>query len=459
MAANHPLPEIRTPDPEPRKVFVSVIIPARNAGADIGACLAALRAGERVPDEIIVVDDGSTDSTGNLAEAWDVTVLRVNGGRGAAYPRNVGVRASHGDLLVFIDSDVVVHPDTLARFVSRFEADTELAALMGSYDEKPSCSELLSQYRNLMHCYTHQHGGRRASTFWTGCGAVRRDVFEAVNGFDERYHAMEDIDLGRRIARAGHRVELDPAIRCKHRKRWTFLNMVFTDVFNRGIPWTMIILRDGCGMPNDLNLKWTQRFCVLGMGALTMLAAYAVAVNGGRFLTPLLGIALLVLGTYWATSCLQPRAAGARITVGALLAAYTALSWSVGELTGPPIVAATYLLLFLRHGLVRDNVRRARPLALVAGTAILAGIAHLILQMPSRYEIYMFFIVGIGLVLMNLRFYLFLCRHLGKLYGLASVPFHLLFHLYGGVAFVIGSWQYWTEKKLSGRTGTSTRIG
>lgn len=449
----------RTPDLERGKLFVSVVIPARNAGNDIGPCLAALTGGTRVPDEIIVVDDGSTDETVAIARSWGVTVLSINVGRGAAYPRNTGVQASKGNLLLFIDSDVVVHRDTVAQFVNRFEADPGLAALMGSYDENPSCSEHLSQYRNLMHCYTHQHGDRRASTFWTGCGAVRRKVFEAVDGFDERYHAMEDIDLGRRMAHAGYRVELDPAIRCQHRKRWTFVNMVFTDIFNRGVPWTVILLRDGRGMPNELNLKWTQRFCVLGVALLALLAAYAGLVNGGRFLTPLLGIALLVMGTHWTTACLPPRSVSARITFGALLAVYTALSWSVGELTGPPIVFATYLLLFVRHGIIRGDERKARPLALIVGTVVVAGIANLIVSMPSRYEVYMFVLLGIGLVLMNLRFYVFLCRRLGHLYGLASIPFHVLFYFYGGLAFAIGSWQYWTEKRLAERTGNSSRTG
>jgi GT2 family glycosyltransferase len=107
----------------------------------------------------------------------------------------------------------------------------------------------------------HTEAAGSADSFWTGLGAVRRDAFESVSGFDaERFPrpAMEDIDLGRRLAAAGYRIRLDPAIRGTHLKRWTVAEMVRVDFAGRGLPWTRMLLEEG--QPSaSLNLSPRHR--------------------------------------------------------------------------------------------------------------------------------------------------------------------------------------------------------
>ena len=67
-----------------------------------------------------------------------------------------------------------------------FAEDLTLDALIGSYDDDPAERDFLSQYKNLMHCFVHQTGNEQASTFWSGCGAIRRDVSLAHSGFRVR---------------------------------------------------------------------------------------------------------------------------------------------------------------------------------------------------------------------------------------------------------------------------------
>ena len=155
-----------------------------------------------------------------------------------------------------MDSDVCVHPDTLERLRQDFQADPTLDALIGSYDASPASPDFLSQYKNLMHYFVHQHGRQDACTFWSGCGAIRRELFLEHAGFDESYErpAVEDIELGYRLRKAGRKVLLDKGLQVKHLKRWTFWGLVKTDILDRGIPWTELILRDR-RMPNDLNLE------------------------------------------------------------------------------------------------------------------------------------------------------------------------------------------------------------
>src|SRR5262249_46313270 len=148
------------------------------------------------------------------------------------------------DIVFFIDSDVRAYPDTLARVFSAFSQDPDLSALIGSYDDSPDSPDFLSQYKNLMHCYTHQTARQKASTFWTGCGAIRRNVFLELSGFDEqRYRrpAIEDIELGYRLQAGDYKIMLDRNLIVRHLKKWTFWGLVKTDVMDRGIPWTELI--------------------------------------------------------------------------------------------------------------------------------------------------------------------------------------------------------------------------
>lgn len=262
---------------------LSVIVPVHNAHGTLADCLAGLRRSSRVPDQVIVVDDGSTDDSMQIACSWGATLVSTPQARprGAAWARNRGVDTASGDVLVFIDADVVVHTDTLARMVAEFEEAPTLSALFGSYDEQPLCTDIPSRFKNLLHHYVHQHGKRAASSFWTGCGAVKRGAFLTLGGFDESYArpSIEDIELGVRLYRAGCEIRLCPEIQATHLKRWTLLNLWHTDIFARAVPWTRLVLRDA-HLPDDLNLGWRSRVSALcSWGAL--LAA------GGAALAPL----------------------------------------------------------------------------------------------------------------------------------------------------------------------------
>jgi len=250
-------------------VKLSVIIPVHNGGEGLGLCLEALAASTCPPDEIIVVDDTSTDASASLAAKLGAIVLPLpDGPRGPARARNHGAASAQGDVLVFLDADVVSHPDTLGTIKTYLTDTPEIAALFGSYDVDPPAPGLVSRYRNLLHHYIHQHGRSEASTFWAGCGAVRRNVFRAVGGFDESYliAAVEDIEFGARLRREGYRIRLCPDIQVTHLKSWTFASLLRTDIFHRAVPWSRLILRQG-GWPWDLNVDARSRLSALSAWA------------------------------------------------------------------------------------------------------------------------------------------------------------------------------------------------
>ena len=288
------------PAGEQKSMRLSVVVPVHNGGEGLRLCLQALAASARPPDEVIVVDDGSTDGSAALASALAAHVLTTSAGpRGPAHARNRGAEVATGEVLVFIDADVAVHADTLARMEALLAGEPDVAAVFGCYDDHPPARNPASLYKNLLHHYVHQHGAREAGTFWSGCGAVRRAVFWATRGFDETWTSMEDVELGARLRQAGHRIRLCPEIQATHLKRWTLASLWRTDIFGRAVPWTRLILRQG-RLSTDLNLDWRSRLSALAAWALLACALLVLAFGllglGRLAIWPGLGVLLASAG-------------------------------------------------------------------------------------------------------------------------------------------------------------------
>ncbi len=275
---------------------LSIVIPVRNGGDSFRQCLASLKHFGAIAVEMIIVVDGGTDDSWRWAEVSGAKVLKLPKSGGPARARNIGAQAATGDILFFMDADVTINADTLSGVVYAFSQQPNLAALIGSYDDAPGAPNFLSQYKNLFHHYTHQNACEEASTFWGACGAIRRHVFLEVGGFDEvyRYPSIEDIELGYRLKRAGHRIQLCKTVQVKHLKHWGVVSLLRAEVFYRALPWTELLWRDR-QFVNDLNLKTSSRLSlVLTYSLLGILVAsfwWTNLVN----VAVILGLALLVL--------------------------------------------------------------------------------------------------------------------------------------------------------------------
>src|SRR5262245_102806 len=205
---------------------ISVIMPAHNAAHYMEKSFPPLMKMllDGALTEVIVVDDCSTESsTTELARRHGARTIRTwrNSGPGAA--RNLAAKEALGDILWFVDADVIAHKDGPER-IRHALTDPTVIAVFGSYDDEPPAPGFAAQYKNLTHHFYHQRANREASTFWAGCGAVRRSVFLDLNGFDvERYQrpSIEDIELAYRIRAAGGRIVLDPRFYGTHLKAWT----------------------------------------------------------------------------------------------------------------------------------------------------------------------------------------------------------------------------------------------
>ncbi len=274
-------------DPRPN---ISIVVPVRNQASEFQQCLKALSiCCKRDDAELIVVDDCSTEDVERIAKQYGARYFRLPHRSGPAAARNLGARHAAGNIIVFIDADTVALPDMVQIVRNEFERNPTISALFGSYDDAPACADFWSSFKNLLHHHVHQSSRSQASTFWTGCGAVRKNVFDDLGGFDvARYPeaSIEDIDLGVRLTQTGNKVKLVKQLQVKHLKKWTPRSLVHTDILRRAIPWTQLVIRSNY-IPSDLNLSWSSRSsAALIAVAVGLIAAKILALFGLRHWPP-----------------------------------------------------------------------------------------------------------------------------------------------------------------------------
>jgi hypothetical protein len=250
---------------------VSVIVPVLCGDNNFRTCLASLAALDPPPVDLVVAVDGGDPAAVALASGCGARVVVLDERGGPARARNAAARVAQGDVLFFVDADVTLPADTVARVVAALADHPDHAAIVGSYDDAPAAPNFLSQYKNLAHRFVHQTAHEEACAFWSACGAVRHDAFVRVGGYDEHYRrsSIEDIEFGSRLIASGERIRMVKSLAVKHLKRWTPARLVHSEIVDRAMPWTRLILASG-RMPDDLNLKWSGRAAVAvacGLGA------------------------------------------------------------------------------------------------------------------------------------------------------------------------------------------------
>ncbi|MBD2036606.1 glycosyltransferase family 2 protein [Leptolyngbya sp. FACHB-321] len=283
---------------DPSFPLLSIVIPVYNGGQAFVDCLNAINQSEFRDWELIVVDDGSTDSSAIVAQQFGANLLHTNGRLGPGAARNLGAAIAQGEFLCFVDADCEVHSDTLAQLAQVLQSQSHISAVFGSYDDAPKAKNFVAQFKNLMHHYVHQTGYEEATTFWAGCGAVRRSLFLKLGGFDVRRYprpSIEDIHLGYRIQQAGGKIQLAKQVQVKHHKAWRLGSLIKVDIFDRGIPWTQLLLEYPNGFVNDLNLKGSNRMSVVAVYSLLVLLPLTVYVPHMGWLMGLLAAILLWL--------------------------------------------------------------------------------------------------------------------------------------------------------------------
>jgi glycosyltransferase involved in cell wall biosynthesis len=196
---------------------ISVVIPVRDGAGTIRECLEGLRASGGYA-ELLVIDDASRDETTAIAENAGARVIRCEKRIGPAGARNRGARLATGDVVLFVDSDVVVPPEIGAKLHEAF-ADPSVAAVQTIYTADCPAANVFSRYQNLYYHYSFARiREKRIAAFATWCAAIRREAFLALGGFNDRIPdpTVEDEELGYALVDAGLSILLDKSLQVRH---------------------------------------------------------------------------------------------------------------------------------------------------------------------------------------------------------------------------------------------------
>ena len=221
---------------------ISVIVPVHNGQETMGACLRAIFQSDlEAPLEVIVVDDGSTDSSSEIARGFPCQVLRLEEKRGRSHARNLGAGKAKFDILVFIDADIVITRTTLGQMADFFADYPEVTALDGVLDDQCPYPGFFSQYKCL---YMNDIGNRlplRLNFLFGSPCALRRAHFEP---FSESLDLAEDTELGQRLAARGRVLVLLHSLKVTHWKKFCFKSIIQND-FLIPFTWAYLFLKNG----------------------------------------------------------------------------------------------------------------------------------------------------------------------------------------------------------------------
>ncbi len=250
-----------------------------NASKTIEQCLASIFQYADNQVETIVVDDCSTDDTLQKVKKFPCMVVPLADRGGPGRARTEGAKAAQGELLLFLDSDVILNNNVFTVIREKFYDQPNLGSLQGWYTRESYFHDNVATiYKDLYYDFFFGRiGSGYVTTVSSHCLVVRKEAFEAVKGFDSQVHrAIEDGDFGFRFASAGYSIFLDRSLSVTHLKRYTLRSLLLTD-FRYAFDKAKLLLRN------------------LGRGIITEHGGFNVMLNSGRSMLNLMGAIALSL--------------------------------------------------------------------------------------------------------------------------------------------------------------------
>lgn len=213
----HARSNYQTP-PFRKGLSVTIAIPCYNAANSLGNLLDSLFRQTTLADEILVINDGSTDATRQIAQGYEVRLIDHNENLGLACARNTALWNADGEVIVYLDADTLLRPKNLDRILSEYSNPETMA--VGGQELFTPASTKVNLWRNLF--WRQTHGQKRIDDAWMLmglCCSYRKNVLMELGGFDETYRTNgEDVDMGIRLRKAGYQQVYVPQIGVLHRR-------------------------------------------------------------------------------------------------------------------------------------------------------------------------------------------------------------------------------------------------
>jgi GT2 family glycosyltransferase len=274
-----------------RFLTVSLVIPNRNGSATIGLCLAAAVRSLTDRDEIIVVDDCSTDGSIEIIEKYPCRLVRLDRHSSAARARNLGAQHSRGDILFFTDADCLVREDALSRARTALAGSGPGMIIGGTYTAEPQDADFYSRFQSVFINHAETRRPHDPDYIASHAMALWRSTFLESNGFPEAFlPIIEDVEFSHRLRREGVRLIMDPAIQVRHIFGFS-LNRSLRNAGRKTRYWTRYSLKN-----QDLLADSGTASRGLKTNVAAWLASLAAACGATAFSPLLLALVPLIMG-------------------------------------------------------------------------------------------------------------------------------------------------------------------
>lgn len=308
---------------------VSIIIPVYNEEHTIGVCLDSLLALDYPKEkmEIIIVDDGSTDSTTTILEEYPVLLLKSSH-QGPSVARNLGIASARGDYIAFTDADCIVESNWLVELLKGFADSVLCAGVGGSQISAPDDSYLAKRIQNLLELlgflggYVKNYEKVTTVEHNASCNVIyKADILKKSGGFLPGLFPGEDVELDYRIRKMGYSLRFQPTAVVSHyrpKNVFSFFRMIYN--YGKGSGGFLFVRH---GIVRSLQLLFPL--------FLILLIIELILMSQNLFLFTIFHLIMLSIGCamiYWKTRTIRGTA------VVLLLFLMTIISWNLGFLRG-----------------------------------------------------------------------------------------------------------------------------
>lgn len=224
--------------------MISIVIPTYNASGFMPALLDSIF-NQAVKDmEVIIVDDCSTDNTIEIVKKYPVRVIQMEMNGGPARARNRGVKEAAGNIIFFLDADVIVLDGTIQEVEDYFKNHPAAQCIIGICSTTPLNSGFVPAYMAMfeyIHLIRRQYN--TVTVFAPRCGAIQKDFFLEIGGYDEQYKGadVEDFELARRINKRNC-IILNPQLLVRH--QFADFRQALKIYFKRTVMWVHLFFRE-----------------------------------------------------------------------------------------------------------------------------------------------------------------------------------------------------------------------
>ncbi len=242
-------------------MLISIVIPAYGQNDLLNKCVRAIRESAYGDYEIVVVDDFSHPAI--CLEDQDTKLVVSKNNIGPAGARNLGVSHTKGDVILFVDSDVVVAKDAYGKIRQIFE-DSNVDAVQGMYALDFPRSNFFSDYKNLYWNFNQMILDQSVYSVCTAIFSIKRRVFEEVGGFNSTSLVGEDKEIGLRLERKKKKIIRNKQVKGVHYKKFTFLELI-KHHFQNSVASALLLLKMKKNRPLQGKEAWAGKPQIVGI--------------------------------------------------------------------------------------------------------------------------------------------------------------------------------------------------